>query len=201
MRHEFGKYVAAELGPGATFVPCDVNQEPQVAAVVDLAVAKHGRLDIMYNNADICGPMTFAVTYVDLTEFDRVMAVNVWSVVLGIKHAVRVMVPRRAGSILYTTSITGLVSRLAPLTYSPSKAAVAAAVRLSAAELSNHGIRVNCISPVGLSTLRDQSDQRNLPGHGRAAGGGDDRAVLGGVGREEVRGGRRGEGGDVLGFG
>ncbi|XP_074588251.1 momilactone A synthase-like isoform X1 [Curcuma longa] len=152
IQHELGESVAAELGPGATFVPCDVTQEPQVAAVVDLAVAKHGRLDIMYNNAGICGPMTFAVTDVDLTEFDRVMAVNVRSVVAGIKHAARVMVPRRAGSILCTASITGLDGGLAPLAYSLSKAAVAAAVRLSASELSKHGIRVNCISPASLPT-------------------------------------------------
>nr|WHO15138.1 short chain dehydrogenase 2 [Alpinia oxyphylla] len=152
IQHEFGKSVAAELGPGATFVPCDVTQEPQVAAVVDLTVAKHGRLDIMYNNVGICGPMTFAITDVDLTEFDRVMAVNVRSVVAGIKHAARVMVPRRAGSILCTASIAGLVGGLAPLTYSMSKASVVAAVRFSASELCKHGIRVNCISPTGLPT-------------------------------------------------
>ncbi|KAG6470484.1 hypothetical protein ZIOFF_071557 [Zingiber officinale] len=80
------------------------------------------------------------------------MAVNIRSVVLGIKHAAWVMVPRHAGSILCTGSITGLVGRLVPLTYSLSKAAVAAVVRLSAAKLSNHGIRVNCISSVELPT-------------------------------------------------
>lgn len=152
IQHERGKAAAAELGASATFIPCDVTQESDIAAAVDLAVAKHGRLDVMHNNAGISGTLTFAVADLDLAGFDRTMAVNARSVVAGIKHAARVMVPRRSGCILCTASTAGLMAGLAPLDYSVSKAAVMGAVRSAAAELGRHGIRVNCISPHALPT-------------------------------------------------
>ena len=68
---------------------------------MDLAVARHGRLDVVFNNAGIPGDlMPTPVSALDLADFDRVMAVNTRAVVAGVKHAARVMVPRRRGSII-----------------------------------------------------------------------------------------------------
>ncbi|CAL9097721.1 unnamed protein product [Musa textilis] len=152
VHHELGKATADELGPAAAFVGCDVTQEPDVAAAVDLAVAKHGQLDIMFNNAGVAGPLATCITDLDLADFDRIIAVNARSVVAGIKHAARVMVPRRAGCILCTASIAGVLGGMTPLDYSVSKAAVLGAMRSAAAELSKHGVRVNCISPHAVPT-------------------------------------------------
>ncbi|XP_008811702.2 momilactone A synthase-like [Phoenix dactylifera] len=152
IQQQLGEAAAEELGPDATFITCDVTEESQVAAAVDLAVTEHGHLDIMYNNAGIAGSLTPSITSLDLTNFDRIMAVNVRSVVAGIKHAARVMMPRRAGCILCTASVTAIMGGLAPHGYSISKAAVLGAVKSAAAELSKYGIRVNCISPHAIPT-------------------------------------------------
>ncbi|WOL06727.1 hypothetical protein Cni_G15461 [Canna indica] len=162
VQRALGKAIADELGPCATFVACDVTQESDVATAVDLAVAKHGRLDVMHNNAGIAGPLAFDFAEIDLAEFDRTMAVNVRSVVAGIKHAARVMVPRRAGCILCTASISGVMAGVAPHAYTVSKTAVLGAARSAAAELSKHGIRVNCISPHALPTPFGVNSLREL---------------------------------------
>ncbi|RWV90568.1 hypothetical protein GW17_00047213 [Ensete ventricosum] len=152
VHHELGKATADELGPAATFVGCDVTQEHHVAAAVDLAVAKYGHLDIMFNNAGVAGSLAMSITDLDLADFDRTIAVNARSVVAGIKHAARVMVPRRAGCILCTASVAGVLGGVAPHDYSVSKTAVLGVARSAAAELSRHGVRVNCISPHALPT-------------------------------------------------
>uniref|UniRef100_A0A0Q3PYB4 SDR family NAD(P)-dependent oxidoreductase n=1 Tax=Setaria italica TaxID=4555 RepID=A0A0Q3PYB4_SETIT len=83
VQDDLGHAVAAEIGPGAAcYTRCDVTDEAQVAAAVDLAVTRHGQLDVMFNNAGIGGnpglPPPLAA--VDLAEFDRVMATNAWGV-------------------------------------------------------------------------------------------------------------------------
>ena len=72
--------------------------EDHVRAAVDLAVSRHGKLDIMFSNAGIGGDLTpVPLGSLDLANFDRVMAVNARAVLAGVKHAARVMVPRRGG--------------------------------------------------------------------------------------------------------
>jgi NAD(P)-dependent dehydrogenase (short-subunit alcohol dehydrogenase family) len=161
--------VAAELGgPGVVcYTRCDVADEAQVAAAVDLAVARHGHLDVMFNHAGIGGdprppPPLGAV---DLADFDRVMAINARGVLAGLKHAARVMVPRRRGSILCTASVAALVGGVATPAYGASKAAVLGLVRTVAAELARSGVRVNAICPAGIMTpMGLQSLQSWLPG-------------------------------------
>ena len=55
---DLGRAVAAELGPDASYARCDVTDEAQIAAAVDLAVARYGRLDVMHNHAGVAGRMT-----------------------------------------------------------------------------------------------------------------------------------------------
>ncbi|PON68855.1 Short-chain dehydrogenase/reductase [Parasponia andersonii] len=145
---ELGPQAAEELGPSAHFVPCDVADEAQVAEAVEAAVARHGKLDIMYNNAGITGP-TFppSITELDLDTFDQVMKINVRGTVAGIKHAARVMVPVGSGSILCTASMSGLIGGLGPHSYTISKFTIPGIVKSAAAELSRSGVRINCISP------------------------------------------------------
>jgi NAD(P)-dependent dehydrogenase (short-subunit alcohol dehydrogenase family) len=121
---------------------------------VDATVTRHGRLDVMFNNAGIVGALsgTSEMANLDLGEFDRVMAVNVRGTLAGIKHAVRVMSPAGRGSILCMASISGILGGLGSYPYAVSKLAVAGLVKTSAAELSRHGVRINCISPHAVPT-------------------------------------------------
>uniref|UniRef100_A0ACD5YED8 Uncharacterized protein n=2 Tax=Avena sativa TaxID=4498 RepID=A0ACD5YED8_AVESA len=154
VQDDLGHAVAAELGlDAACYTRCDVTDEAQVAAAVNLAVSRHGRLDVMYNNAGISGSMTPApLGSLDLADFDRVMAVNARAMLAGVKHAARVMVPRRAGSIICTASTAGVLGGVAFPAYSVSKAAVLGLVRAAAGELARAGVRVNAVSPNYLPT-------------------------------------------------
>ncbi|TVU37370.1 hypothetical protein EJB05_10680 [Eragrostis curvula] len=114
---DLGHVLVAELGrDAACYVRCDVADEVQVAAAVDLAVARHGRLDVVFNNAGVSGVLTpVPISALDLADFDRVMAVNTRGVMAGVKHAARVMVPRRGGSIICTASTAGVLGGVATM--------------------------------------------------------------------------------------
>lgn len=148
-----GPQVATELGPSAHFVKCDVMIEAQVAEAVEFAMSRHGKLDIMFNNAGITGPiMPPSITDLDLDVFDRVMGINVRGTVAGIKHAARVMIPVGSGSILCTASISGLIGGAGPHSYTISKSTIPGIVKSVATELCQTGIRINCISPGPIPT-------------------------------------------------
>ncbi|KAF6155596.1 hypothetical protein GIB67_007854 [Kingdonia uniflora] len=116
-------------------------------------MAHHGKLDIMYNNAGITGrSYSSNIFELDLEEFDKVMRINVRGTVAGIKHAARVMVPSKSGSILCTASISGIMGGLAPHPYTVSKFALPGVVKSVASELCRFGIRINCISPFVIRT-------------------------------------------------
>ncbi|GLU18699.1 hypothetical protein SLE2022_349840 [Rubroshorea leprosula] len=150
---KLGLQTQRELGPQAHFVPCDVTLECQVAEAVQTAVARHGKLDVMYNNAGITGhPIPPSIADLDLEEFDRVMRVNVGGMIAGIKHAARVMIPAASGSILCTSSISGLMGGLGPHPYTISKFTIPGIVKSVASELCRHGVRINCISPAPIPT-------------------------------------------------
>ncbi|RLM57981.1 zerumbone synthase-like [Panicum miliaceum] len=155
---KLGPETARELGPQAYFVPCDVAVEDSVAAAVDAAVARHGRLDVMLNSAGVVGPLTPGTSQLaclDFAQFDAVMSVNVRGTLAGIKHATRVMAPPAGaggGSILCMASISGVLGGLGTYPYSVSKFAIAGIVKAAAAELSRLGVRVNCISPYAVPT-------------------------------------------------
>ncbi|GMH06882.1 hypothetical protein Nepgr_008722 [Nepenthes gracilis] len=150
---ESGRQVAENLGSKAHFVHCDVAIEANVARAVDIAVARHGKLDIMFNNVGIAGQaFPPSVADLDLDQFDRVMRINVQGTISGIKHAARVMIPACSGSILCMASICGILGGLAPHPYSISKFAISGIVKSVASELCQHGVRINCISPNPIPT-------------------------------------------------
>lgn len=150
---ELGPQTAKELGPLACYVECDVTVEAQIAEAVGVAVGQYGKLDIMYNNAGITGP-TFppSIAELDLNEFDRVMRINIRGMIAGIKHAARVMIPVGSGSILCTSSISGVMGGLGPHPYTISKFTIPGVVKSVASELCKFGIRINCISPAPIPT-------------------------------------------------
>lgn len=162
IKHDLGRATAEELGPNAVFIPCDVTKESDISAAVDFTLARHNQLDIMHNNAGVPCSTPPSISDLDMASFDRIIDVNLRGVVAGIKHASRVMIPRRTGTILCTASVTGIMGGMAQHTYSVSKSAVIGIVKSVASELSQHGIRVNCVSPFAVPTQFVLGEMRHL---------------------------------------
>lgn len=135
-----------------TYVHCDVTSEADVEALIAAAVSRHGRIDVLFNNAGILGNQRKSILDFDPDEFDRVMRVNVRGAMLGIKHAARAMIDGSGGSIISTASVAGVMGGLGPHAYTASKHAMVGLTKNAACELGRYGIRVNCISPFGVAT-------------------------------------------------
>jgi len=145
-----GEALAAELGPHVVFQRADVLHEAEIAALVQTAVARFGRLDCLFNNAGAVDRTT--VESVTEEEFGTTMRLMLGSVVFGIKHAAGVMKRQRSGSIINNASIAAHRSGQGGYLYSAAKAAVNHVTRLAGIELGPHGIRVNAISPGAIAT-------------------------------------------------
>jgi xanthoxin dehydrogenase len=138
---------ASEIGPNAHYKHCDVTKEEDVAAAVDFAVEKFGKLDIMFNNAGCPSPPEEFETS-NIETYDRYHSIMVRGVLLGIKHAARVMVPAKKGVLVNTASICGvLASDDWPLAYAICNHNLPGITNLAACKLGMKGIRVNAVSP------------------------------------------------------
>ena len=148
-REEEGRALEKQIG--VRFVRADVANEADVEAMIGRTLEWFGRLDCLVNNAGIPSPM-ISITETDAAVIDQVLAVNVRGVILGAKHAARVMLPNGSGSIINIGSVAGHRGGLSAHVYSAAKGAVSAFTRSAAAELGEKGIRVNCISPGAIVT-------------------------------------------------
>jgi len=151
LRDVAGERLAAELGDAATYVHADVAREADVAAAIDVAVERFGRVDCVFNNAGILGAVG-PIAQTDEGAWRRSLDVLLTSVFFGIKHAARVMIPQGSGVILNTTSTAGLRAGLGPHVYTAAKHGVVGLTQSVATELGPHGIRVNAIAPGGTVT-------------------------------------------------
>ncbi|XP_030968286.1 momilactone A synthase-like [Quercus lobata] len=153
MQDELGPSICKELNPqSTTFVHCDVTKEIDVENAVNHAVSMYGKLDIMYNNAGIIGEAKFNILENTQADFEQVVKVNLVGAFLGTKHAARVMIPTRKGSIINTASASSTTAGSAPLAYTSSKHAMHGLTKNTAVELGHFGIRVNCVSPYIVAT-------------------------------------------------
>ena len=146
-----GEALAEELGSAAAFKPTDVADADQIQAVVDFAVERFGGLHIMCNNAGIGGSFKRFLDD-DFADFDRVMKVNIFGVMVGTQRAARHMAEHGGGAIVNTTSIGGINAGAGVMAYRATKAAVIHLTRSTAVELAQHDIRVNCIAPAHIPT-------------------------------------------------
>ena len=157
-----GEAVAADLGDAAAFKRTDVAIADEVQALVDFAVTRFGGLHVMFNNAGIGGSFKRFLDD-DLSDFDRVIAVNLYGVIVGSQRAARHMAAHGGGVIVNTTSIGGINAGAGVMTYRATKAAVIHFTKSIAVELAQHGIRVNCIAPAHIPTAINASlDQASL---------------------------------------
>jgi NAD(P)-dependent dehydrogenase (short-subunit alcohol dehydrogenase family) len=144
--------IADRLAPtvgDCDFVRVDVSSEDEVSSALDAVVAKHGKLDLLVNNAGI---QPLGVRFEDLTEsvLRRTFDVNVNGTIWGIKHGSRLLKP--GGRIVNLSSFVGLLGVPAGTAYAASKAAVAHLTRCSALELAPRAITVNAIAPGTIRT-------------------------------------------------
>jgi len=137
---------ADELGDAFVPIHADVSQEADVEATFTAALGAFGKVDAVLNVAGIGagGPMAD----VTVTEFERIMAVNLLGVMLGTKHAIRTMLPTGGGVILNWSSTGGMNGSKTPAAiYCASKAGVIAFTKQAAIEYGTKGIRANAICP------------------------------------------------------
>lgn len=159
---EQGLALAEQLGSAAVFKQTDVAKADQVQALVDFAVAHFGGLDIMFNNAGISGAVHNRFLDDDLADFDRVIAVNLYGVMIGSQCAGRYMAKHGGGIIINTSSLAALKPGLPLITYRAAKAGVIHFTQSIARDLGEYGIRVNCIAPGHIPagmTFYDMSDR------------------------------------------
>ncbi|KAL5723957.1 momilactone-A synthase [Ranunculus cassubicifolius] len=134
------------------YIHCDVTNEEDVKAAVNMTVAKYGQLDILYSNAGITGNWGFDILTTGNENFKKVLNVNVFGAFLCAKYAAGVMIPAKKGSIIFTSSVVSVISCDGPHAYTVSKHALVGLMKNLCAELGQYGIRVNCISPYAIAT-------------------------------------------------
>ncbi len=132
-------------GRASAFV-ADVTRSSDCAAMVQAAVERYGKLDILFNNAGIGGKVT-AIAKMDEATWDEVLAINLKGVFLGAKHAWPALVKNGGGIILNTASVSALAASPGYAAYSSSKAAVVQLTKVIALEGAPFNIRSNAICP------------------------------------------------------
>lgn len=147
-----GPRLAAKLGAQATFFATDVANSTQVEALVAHAIARFGRLDVMFNNAGIAGKAHSRFLDDDLSDFRRVTDINLLGIMLGCRFAGAWMAAHGGGSIINTASIGGSFPGFGIMTYRATKAAILQLTKCLAIDLAEYHIRVNSISPGHIPT-------------------------------------------------
>lgn len=167
-REAEGQAVVAEIkatGGEATFVKADVAVEADVAALVAKTVATYGRLDVAFNNAGV--ELTGSIVDANEADYRRVFDINVWGVLISMKHEIPVMLKQGGGVIINTSSVAGHVGMGGASVYVASKHAVEGLTKAAALEYAKQGIRVNAVAPAAIET-----DMMN-----RFTGGGNEEAL------------------------
>jgi NAD(P)-dependent dehydrogenase (short-subunit alcohol dehydrogenase family) len=140
-----------DAGGEAFFQVCDVSRPEDHDALVAAVVERYGRLDFAHNNAGISGGGKLLADIED-EDFDRVIAVNLRGVFLGMKRQIRQMLGNGGGSIVNTASNAGLrgVKRLSP--YTAAKHGLVGLTKNAAVEYAEDLIRVNAVAPGTIMT-------------------------------------------------
>ena len=155
-----------DTGATATFVACDTGEGPQARALIEQTISRHGRIDVLVNNAGI---FTIA-DFLDVTEedFDRVLRVNLRGYFLVGQAAARAMVEAGSGSIINMSSVNGVMAIDTIAAYVVSKGGVNQLTSVMSLALAPKGIRVNAIGPGTILTelsgslLTDEAARRRV---------------------------------------
>ena len=128
----------------------DVTDEASVGALVDGALAAYGRIDILHNNAGVLLPGS--VTEVAVEAWSKTLAVNVTGAFLCSRAVLPAMISAGRGSIIHTSSVSGVVGEAGIAAYCASKGALVMLARQMAVDYARQGIRVNALCPGWIDT-------------------------------------------------
>jgi NAD(P)-dependent dehydrogenase (short-subunit alcohol dehydrogenase family) len=140
-----------------------VTKREQLQDLVDFAVAHFGGLHVMFNNAGVSDNIFGRLLEADFASFDKILQVNVLGVMLGTQIAARHMAKNGGGSIINTSSISGINAGHGFFVYRASKAGVINFSRSAAIDLGEYLIRVNTICPGNIPT---EMGSYAAPAHG-----------------------------------
>jgi NAD(P)-dependent dehydrogenase (short-subunit alcohol dehydrogenase family) len=140
-----------EAGGEAIFIRADVSKAEDAKNMVKTTVDTYGKLDVIYNNAAILGRAAFTENIAE-EEWDKIMAVNLKGVWLGMKYAIPEMLKKGKGSIINTASQCGDRGTRNLGAYCAAKGGVLALTRVTAMELAKKNIRVNALNPGIIAT-------------------------------------------------
>jgi len=139
-------------GGEATFVKVDVSKAVDAQKMVKTAVDTYGKLNILFNNAGIQGPMGIDLADYPVEEGEKIIAVNFEGVWFGMKYAIPEMLKAGGGSIISTASLCAFIGYKGISIYCATKGAIVALSRTVANEYARRGIRCNTINPSSSST-------------------------------------------------
>ena len=142
-------------------VQADVSDEEAVKNYVDETVGKFGTIDVFFNNAGIEGKVAPIVDH-DVKDLDKVLAVNVRGVFLGMKHVLPVMLENKKGSVINMSSVAGFMGSPGVSPYVASKHAVIGLTKSVALETAAQGIRVNSVHPSPVNTRMMRSLEKGF---------------------------------------
>jgi NAD(P)-dependent dehydrogenase (short-subunit alcohol dehydrogenase family) len=141
----------AALGVRVETCTADVSRASDVAGYVARALQAFGRIDAFFNNAGIEGKLAPTHEYEE-ADFDRIIAVNLKGVFLGLRHVLPVMLRQERGAIVNTGSIASERGLAGACAYNASKHAVIGLTRTAASEVGARGVRVNAVMPGVIET-------------------------------------------------
>ncbi len=162
-----GRAVAESIGDAARFLPHDVSDADAWNTVVEAAQSEFGGIDVLINNAGIYWVTTIAEESSE--GLMRMMQVNLGGAFLGIKAVTGPMRSRGGGAIVNVSSTAGAMGYPGHAAYGATKWALRGLTRVAALELSDDGIRVNCVLPGAVDTamtwsLGMEAGEGKLPG-------------------------------------
>jgi NAD(P)-dependent dehydrogenase (short-subunit alcohol dehydrogenase family) len=153
----------AERGGRAIGVRADVAKSADVKEMFARTVRELGRLNVLYNNAAIIEE-TGSLGEFDDEVFDRVIAVNLRGVYLGMKYSLPHLIAAGGGAIINTGSIAGFTSFRGSPAYTAAKAGVVALTKVAGLQWAKHNIRVNAICPGPVFTPMAEGIHRRMTG-------------------------------------
>src|SRR6516165_6357894 len=145
----------------------DVSTPEGGRDLIAAAIEHFGRIDLLVNNAGICGSQLFQDATLD--DFDHYWRVHLGGPVNTVKAAWPHMIAQRYGKIVLTTSVVGVFGMRGQATYAAAKCAVIGVMRILAIEGAEHGILVNTNSPVGYTRMHPAAGSRVPEADGKAA--------------------------------